>query len=703
MTKNLVIVESPTKSKTIEKFLGRNYTVRASMGHLRDLPKSLFGVDIEHDFEPKYINIRGKGELIKELKTLAKKADKIYLATDPDREGEAIGWHLAHILGVDPEANCRIEFHEITSGAIKDALKNPRPIDLDKVDAQQARRIIDRIVGYQLSPLLWRKIRKGLSAGRVQSVAVKIIADREKEIADFIPKEYWTLNAKLREKAKAPIFEAEVIKHLGKKLEIHTAEEAAIVEKALAKAAYIIEEATKKERKRNPLPPFTTSSLQQEASRKLGFTTKLTMLIAQQLYEGVEIQGQGVTGLITYIRTDSVRVAEEAQAQARDYIAETYGQPYVPAKPNVYKGRKGAQDAHEAIRPASLLNRPQDVKASLNNNQYKLYKLIFERFLASQMTEARYEVSTVTLDANGCTYRTTGSRTLFDGYTVLYTEGKDEAEEAEPTLPKLTVGEELQAASIDKEQKFTQAPPRYTEASLVKLLEEKGIGRPSTYAPTISTIIERGYVQREKKQLVPTELGFVVTQLMKDNFKDIVDVKFTADMESKLDKVKDGEQEWTAVINDFYGPFEKTVEKASQSIEKIVIQDEVSDVPCDKCGAMMVYKMGRFGRFLACPNFPACRNTKAIVEKIDVPCPKCGAALIKRKSKRGKVFYGCERYPECDFVSWDRPTKEKCPKCGGMMVHKMGQNGGYTLCTDKACGYVVRPQKKDKEEKENDG
>ena len=457
------------------------------------------------------------------------------------------------------------------------------------------------------------------------------------------------------------------------------------------------------ERTRHAPPPFTTSSLQQEASRKLGFTTKLTMLIAQQLYEGVEIQGQGVTGLITYIRTDSVRVAEEAQAQARDYIAETYGQPYVPAKPNVYKGRKGAQDAHEAIRPASLLNRPQDVKASLNNNQYKLYKLIFERFLASQMTEARYEVSTVTLDANGCTYRTTGSRTLFDGYTVLYTEGKDEAEEAEPTLPKLTVGEELQAASIDKEQKFTQAPPRYTEASLVKLLEEKGIGRPSTYAPTISTIIERGYVQREKKQLVPTELGFVVTQLMKDNFKDIVDVKFTADMESKLDKVKDGEQEWTAVIDDFYGPFEKTVEKASQSIEKIVIQDEVSDVPCDKCGAMMVYKMGRFGRFLACPNFPACRNTKAIVEKIDVPCPKCGAALIKRKSKRGKVFYGCERYPECDFVSWDRPTKEKCPKCGGMMVHKMGQNGGYTLCTDKACGYVVRPQKKDKEEKENDG
>ena len=571
---------------------------------------------------------------------------------------------------------------------------------MNLVDAQQARRVLDRLVGYKISPILWAKVRRGLSAGRVQSVACRILCDREKEIMDFIPEEYWLINAQLKIKGSRKHLPAKFYGYGDKRTELHTQAEAEKVVEASSGVPFQVTDIKVGERTRHAPPPFTTSSLQQEASRKLGFTTKLTMLIAQQLYEGVEIQGQGVTGLITYIRTDSVRVAEEAQAQARDYIAETYGQPYVPAKPNVYKGRKGAQDAHEAIRPASLLNRPQDVKASLNNNQYKLYKLIFERFLASQMTEARYEVSTVTMDANGCTYKTTGSRTLFDGYTVLYTEGKDEAEEAEPTLPKLTVGEELQAASIDKEQKFTQAPPRYTEASLVKLLEEKGIGRPSTYAPTISTIIERGYVQREKKQLVPTELGFVVTQLMKDNFKDIVDVKFTADMESKLDKVKDGEQEWTEVIDDFYGPFEKTVEKASQSIEKIVIQDEVSDVPCDKCGAMMVYKMGRFGRFLACPNFPACRNTKAIVEKIDVPCPKCGAALIKRKSKRGKVFYGCERYPECDFVSWDRPTKEKCPKCGGLMVHKMGQNGGYTMCTDKTCGYVVRPQKKDKE---NDG
>lgn len=703
MAETLVIVESPAKAKTIGKFLGSKYKVIASNGHVRDLPKSQLGVDVEHNFTPKYITLRGRGDVLETIRREAKNAKKIYLATDPDMEGEAISWHLAQILKLDIDSKCRIEFNEITANTVKNSVKAARAIDMNLVDAQQARRVLDRLVGYKISPILWAKVRRGLSAGRVQSVACRILCDREKEIMDFVPEEYWLISAQLKIKGSRKHLPAKFYGYGDKRTELHTQAEAEKVVEASSGVPFQVTDIKVGERTRHAPPPFTTSSLQQEASRKLGFTTKLTMLIAQQLYEGVEIQGQGVTGLITYIRTDSVRVAEEAQAQARDYIAETYGQPYVPAKPNVYKGRKGAQDAHEAIRPANLLNRPQDVKASLNNNQYKLYKLIFERFLASQMTEARYEVSTVTLDANGCTYRTTGSRTLFDGYTVLYTEGKDEAEEAEPTLPKLTVGEELQAASIDKEQKFTQAPPRYTEASLVKLLEEKGIGRPSTYAPTISTIIERGYVQREKKQLVPTELGFVVTQLMKDNFKDIVDVKFTADMESKLDKVKDGEQEWTAVINDFYGPFEKTVEKASQSIEKIVIQDEVSDVPCDKCGAMMVYKMGRFGRFLACPNFPACRNTKAIVEKIDVPCPKCGAALIKRKSKRGKVFYGCERYPECDFVSWDRPTKEKCPKCGGLMVHKMGQNGGYTLCTDKACGYVVRPQKKDKEEKENDG
>ena len=442
--------------------------------------------------------------------------------------------------------------------------------------------------------------------------------------------------------------------------------------------------------------------MQQEASRKLGFTAKLTMLVAQQLYEGIDLQGKGATGLITYMRTDSVRIADEAQQQALAEIKTQYGEKYVPAKPNVFKGRKGAQDAHEAIRPANVSLTPQAVKASLSNQQFKLYKLIYERFLASQMAPAVFETNTVTFDAGGCTFRANGVRTIFDGYTAVYTEGKDEAQEKDVTLPELSVGEMLAAQKLDKEQKFTQPPPRYTEATLVKTLEERGIGRPSTYSPTISTILERGYVRREKKQLVPTELGFIVTQLMKDNFKDIVDVKFTADMESKLDLIKDGEQEWTEVVREFYGPFEDSVEKASATIEKVVVPDEVSDVQCEKCGAMMVYKMGRFGKFLACPNFPECRNTKAIVEKIDVPCPKCGAALIKRKSKRGKPFYGCERYPECDFVSWDKPAKEKCPQCGSMMVNKVGQHGAYTMCTNKDCGFVVRPGRKGNEENSNE-
>ena len=696
MAETLVIVESPAKAKTIGKFLGTKYKVVASNGHVRDLPKSQLGVDVEHNFAPKYITLRGRGDVLETIRREAKSAKKIYLATDPDMEGEAISWHLAQILKLDLRSKCRIEFNEITAGTVKNSVKAARAIDMNLVDAQQARRVLDRLVGYKISPILWAKIRRGLSAGRVQSVACRILCDREKEIMDFVPEEYWNITAQLKLKGSRKPLPAKFYGYGDKKTDIHTEAEAQAVVDASAGVPFEVADLKVSERSRHAPPPFTTSSLQQEASRKLGFTTKLTMLLAQQLYEGVEIAGQGVTGLITYIRTDSVRVAEEAQNQARDYVVKTYGAEYVPAKPNIYKGRKGAQDAHEAIRPAGLSNRPQDVKASLNNNQYKLYKLIYERFLASQMSEARYEVSAVSFRAGGCTYKATGSRTLFNGYTVLYTEGKDEAEEAETALPKLAIGEKLEAAQIDKEQKFTQAPPRYTEASLVKLLEEKGIGRPSTYAPTISTIIERGYVQREKKQLVPTELGFVVTQLMKDNFQDIVDVTFTADMESKLDRVKDGEQEWTSVIEEFYEPFEKTVEKASESIEKIVIADEVSDIPCEKCGALMVYKMGRYGKFLACPNFPECRNTKAIVEKIGVPCPKCGAELIKRKSKRGKAFYGCERYPDCDFVSWDRPAKENCPQCGAMMVQKMGQNGGYTVCTNKECGHVVRP-KKDKE------
>ena len=698
MAEMLVIVESPAKAKTIGKFLGSKYKVVASNGHVRDLPKSQLGVDVEKGFEPKYITLRGRGDVLERIRKEAKAAQRVLLATDPDMEGEAISWHLAQILKLDTKSNCRIEFNEITSNTVKKAVKTPRSIDMNLVDAQQARRVLDRLVGYKISPVLWAKVRKGLSAGRVQSVATRIICDREQEILDFVPEEYWLISAHLTgASVKKPI----IVKFYGfngKKAEIKNEEQAKKVLESSKDAPFVISDIKIAEKARHAPPPFTTSSLQQEASRKLGFTTKLTMLVAQQLYEGIELEGKGLTGLITYIRTDSVRVADEAQKQALDHISKVYGEAYVPKTPNVYRGRKGAQDAHEAVRPSSVENTPQSIKGSLNANQYKLYKLIYERFLASQMAEALVETSTVTFDANDCTYRANGVRTLFDGYGVIYTEGRDDVQEDEIVLPKLAVGETFKAQKIDTEQRFTQPPPRYTEASLVKALEEKGIGRPSTYSPTISTIIERGYIQRDKKQLLPTELGFVVTQLMKENFEDIVDVKFTADMESKLDLIKDGEQEWTKVLSDFYAPFQQTVDKASESIEKIVIPDEVSDIQCELCGAMMVYKMGRFGRFLACPNFPACRNTKPIVEKIGVPCPTCGAEIIKRKSKRGKVFYGCENYPACDFVSWDRPSKEKCPKCGAMMVHKVGQHGGYTACSNKDCGFVVRPQKKGNEE-----
>ena len=694
MSQNLVIVESPAKAKTIGKFLGSKYKVIASNGHIKDLPKSTLGVDVDNDFKPKYITLRGRGDVLTRIKKEAKAADRIYLATDPDMEGEAISWHLSKELGISEKDKCRIVFNEITANTVKKSVKSPRVINMDLVDAQQARRVLDRLVGYKISPILWAKVRKGLSAGRVQSVATRIICDREQEIMDFVPEEYWNITATLTGGAlKKPVL-AKFYGFDGKKAEIKNEPQATDVVKRSKDAKFTVTDVKVAEKIRNAPPPFTTSSLQQEAARKLGFTTKVTMLVAQQLYEGVELEGKGVTGLITYIRTDSVRIADEAQQAALDHIKDQYGEKYLPAKPNVYKGRKGAQDAHEAIRPSYQEYSPQSVKASLNLNQYKLYKLIYERFLASQMTPAVFETNTVTFDANGCTYRANGIRTLFDGYTAVYTEGRDEAQEDEITLPKLQQNDAFSAQKVESEQKFTQPPSRYTEATLVKTLEEKGIGRPSTYSPTISTIIDRGYVIREKKQLVPTELGFVVTQIMKDNFSDIVDIKFTADMESKLDHVKDGEQEWTSVVGDFYSPFKVTIEKAEANIEKVVIPDEVSDIQCEKCGAMMVYKMGRYGRFLACPKFPECRNTKAIVEKIDVPCPKCGASLIKRKSKRGKLFYGCEKYPECDFVSWDRPSGEKCPKCGEVMVYKSGPHGGYTACSDKACGYVVRPQKK---------
>ena len=700
MSETLVIVESPAKAKTIGKFLGSKYKVVASNGHVRDLPKSQLGVKIENNFEPKYITLRGRGDVLERIRKEAKSAEKVYLATDPDREGEAISWHLAQVLNLDETSKCRIVFNEITSTAVKNSIKGARAIDMRLVNAQQARRILDRLVGYEISPILWRKVRKGLSAGRVQSVATRIICDRESEIRDFVPEEYWNISAKLRELATKKTFDAKYYGENGTKRDLCNETDAKKVLSRIHDQLFTITEVKEGVKSRHPAPPFTTSSLQQEASRKLGFTTKRTMMIAQQLYEGIDIGGKGSVGLISYIRTDSVRIANEAQQSARAFIAGRFGEVYIPEKPNFYKGRDGAQDAHEAIRPTSVDHEPAAIKDHLTGEQFRLYKLIYERFLASQMSDATFATTQVTLDCAGATFRANGIRTIFDGFTVIYTEGRDDAQEKETTLPELANGETCKAEKIEHEQKFTQPPPRYTEATLVKALEEKGIGRPSTYSPTISTIVERGYIAREKKQLVPTELGFVVNRFMMDNFDEIVDVQFTAGMENELDGVEEDKIGWADVLGKFYGPFHEKVAIALEKAPPEKIPDEVSDVVCEKCGAMMVYKIGRFGKFLACPNFPTCRNTKAIVEKIDVPCPKCGAALIKRKSKRGKVFYGCEKYPECDFVSWDKPTKMPCPQCGGLMVQKIGQNGSYIACTKKECGYIHRSAKKGKDEKE---
>lgn len=688
MTQNLVIVESPTKSKTIEKFLGKNYVVRASMGHLRDLPKSSFGVDIEHNFEPKYINIRGKGELIKELKSVAKKSDRIYLATDPDREGEAISWHLATLLGVEPTDKCRIEFHEITSGAVKDALKKPRSIDLDKVDAQQARRIIDRIVGYQLSPLLWRKIRKGLSAGRVQSVAVKIIADREKEIADFVPQEYWTLNAKLREAehdgVKGEIFEAEAVKYKGKKLELHNAEEAKSAETALKNAEYSVGEATKKERKRHPAPPFTTSSLQQEANKKLNFTAKKTMMVAQQLYEGVSL-GKAAVGLITYMRTDSVRFADVATESIREYITSAYGDAYCPAKPNIFSSKKNAQDAHEAIRPTSVLRTPESIAQYLTKDQLRLYNLIWTRAVASQMTDARYDVTTLVIDAGDYQLRASGAVLKFAGFLEL--SGKSGDDEKEKRVPYLPAGTKLDLHKLlPAEQHFTEPPAHFTEATLVKELEDKGIGRPSTYAPTIQTILDRGYVAKEGKKIVITELGILVVDMLTKYFTDLIDIPFSAGLENELDEIAEHKADKNEIIQKFYDPFAQLLAIADKEIKAVEMPVEVSDVQCEKCGRMMVVKEGRFGKFLACPGFPECRNTKPILKKIGIKCPECGGDVIERKTKSRRIFYGCANYPKCSFTSWDRPTEKKCDKCGKMLLEHVERNGRKHLyCIDPNC------------------
>lgn len=692
MAKTLVIVESPTKSKTIEKFLGKNYTVKASMGHLRDLPKSTLGVtflpDEEHanEFEPKYINIRGKGDLIKALKTEAKKADKVLLATDPDREGEAISWHLAFILGIDPTSACRIEFHEITAAAVKDAIKHPRCIDMDMVDAQQARRILDRIVGYQLSPLLWRKIRKGLSAGRVQSVATKIVADRDREIEDFVPVEYWTLSAKLREGSKGQLFEAEAVKYKGKKLELHNEAEARAAEEALSKADYIVSDAVKKERKRHPVPPFTTSSMQQEANKKLNFSAKKTMMLAQQLYEGVSL-GKTSVGLITYMRTDSVRLAEVAIAEIRDYIKQNIGSEFCPAKENHYSTKKNAQDAHEAIRPTSVMRTPTEMQKYLTNDQLKLYTLIWNRVVASQMTDAVYDVTTLTIDAADYQLRATGSVLKFPGFLQLHSKYDDK--EKDSKVPYVEPGSKLLLYKLmPAEQHFTEPPAHFTEATLIKELEEKGIGRPSTFAPTIVTLLTRGYVVKEAKKLLVTELGIMTVDMLTEYFKGLINIGFTAQMEEKLDEVAEKKHTKDEVLSEFYGPFKKDLDHAGVAIPIVEIPLEVSDVPCDKCndGTMMVIREGRFGKFLACPNFPKCRNTKPILHPIGVKCPKCGADILERKSKTGKVFYGCEKYPECDYTTWDKPLNEKCPDCGAMMVEHVERNGSKRkFCSNPEC------------------
>lgn len=684
MSKALVVVESPAKAKTIEKFLGKNYVVKASMGHLRDLPKSQFGVDVEHEFSPKYINIRGKGDLIKNLKEEAKKASTVYLATDPDREGEAIAWHLAHILAIPPEKTCRIEFNEITKQAIQKAVKQPRAIDLSRVDAQQARRILDRIVGYKLSPLLWRKVRKGLSAGRVQSVAVRLICDREKEIQAFIPEEYWTISARLREKVKSPQFDAELVLVDGKKAQISDEKTANAITDELDQAAYTVQEVKRRERRRNPAPPFITSTLQQDAARKLGYTTRKTMMLAQQLYEGIDVANVGPVGLVTYIRTDSTRVASSAQQETRQYIEQKHGSAYLPEKPPVYSSKK-AQDAHEAIRPTSLDFSPDMLAKSLSRDQLRLYTLIWERFIASQMTAAVYDTLTIEIRAGRFGLRASGSQLKFPGFLAVYGDSKEDTEK-DSLLPELKEGQSLQLQKLSPKQHFTEPPPRYTEASLVKTLEENGIGRPSTYAPIIETIVERGYVIRAEKKFQPTDLGFVVVDLLKEHFPDIVDVDFTAGLENRLDDIAEGERSRVAVLGDFYQPFAATLASAEQQIGHVELPVEVSDIKCENCGRFMVVKHGRYGNFLACPGFPECRNTKPLLKETGVNCPVCSGAVVERRTKRGKVFYGCVNYPECQFTTWDTPLKDTCPTCNAFKVRHNFKQGRFTiLCGNPAC------------------
>lgn len=690
--KNLVIVESPAKANTIMKFLGKGYTVMASMGHVRDLPKSQLGVDIENDYEPKYITIRGKGELLSSLRKEAKNADHIYLATDPDREGEAISWHLMTALNLDGEKTDRITFNEITKDAVEKSIKSAREIDMDLVNAQQARRVLDRLVGYPISNLLWQKVKGRLSAGRVQSAALRIICQREDEIRSFIPEEYWTIIAVVSDSANNK-FEAKFYGTTESKIELQSKEQTDKILEEVSGNGFIVKEIKKSEKIRRPYPPFTTSTLQQEASKYLNFTTQRTMMLAQQLYEGIEIKGHGTVGLVSYIRTDSVRVSDEAYNNATDYIKENFGEKYIPEERNVYKTKKNAQDAHEAIRPTYASMTPESVKGSLSNDQFKLYKLIWERFISSQMSPAIYETMSVLIENKSYLFKITASVIVFKGFLEVY--NRVEETENITKFPKLNENAVLKLDKMLPEQHFTQPPARYTDASLVKTLEELGIGRPSTYAPILGTIIARNYVTKEKKSIYPTELGEIIDKIMKEYFPEIVNIGFTADMESELDRVEDGSDEWKQVIRDFYPTFENQMENAMGKIEKIEIKDEESDVVCEKCGRKMVIKFGKYGKFLACPGYPECNNAKPYFESVDAECPKCGGKIYKKKSKKGRVYYGCEHNPECDFVSWDKPAKEKCPRCGSYMVEK-GHDPVKILCSNEKCGYAE--EKKSEEE-----
>lgn len=680
--KNLVIVESPAKAKTLKKFLGSNYKIEASVGHVRDLPKSELGIDVDNDFEPKYITIRGKGELLAKLRKEVKTADKVYLATDPDREGEAISWHLMHALKLDDKKASRITFNEITKNAVKKSIKEAREIDMDLVDAQQARREVDRIVGYKISPLLWKKVKKGLSAGRVQSVALSLICDREDEIENFVPKEYWTIDAEFKT-AKNKLIKAKLYGKGKKKLELNSREEVDLVLEGIEGKDFTVASVKRGNRVKNPVPPFTTSTLQQEASKLLGFASQKTMRIAQQLYEGVDIQGEGTVGLVSYIRTDSVRIADEAYEEVKDLILNNYGENYVKERKQ-YATDKRAQDAHEAIRPTSSKRLPDAIKDSLSREQYKLYKLIWERFVASQMPQAQYTTLSASIEAGDYTFRATGSVLVFDGYLSVYK--KNEEKEEESSMPEVMDGDVLKRVNVNPLQHFTQPPARYTEAMLIKTLEEIGVGRPSTYAPTITTIQARNYVTKEDKMFYTTELGEIVNKIITSNFGEIINTDFTADMESALDKVESGEIEWKQVLRDFYPLLKSLIEKAENNVENVKIEDEVTDVICEECGRNMVIKYGRYGKFLACPGFPECRNTKPLFEDTGVKCPKCGGKVYVKKTKKGRKYYGCENNPQCNLMLWNKPTGEICPRCGSALVEK-GTKTKHIACSNNECGY----------------